>query len=221
MTGDGLTHVPGAPQHMRAVRDWVTVSDADHHVAWVTRDAPLVHPQVIALPYVPFPDSTSPREPGTLYSWVHNNVWDTNFPVQQGFDATFSYAVGVDGGRGLSREGLAVATAGESVHPLVGVVARGPATSEVSAREQLLSLDDDRVKVVSVCRGDRGGVQVRLQSFADEAVAVRLRVRFPYEQGLLTTYLGDLLEELDVDGEHLLVPLPRLGSLAVELTGAG
>ncbi|SDD95101.1 glycoside hydrolase family 38 N-terminal domain-containing protein [Auraticoccus monumenti] len=221
VTGDGLAHVPGAPQHMRAVRDWVTVSDTDSSVAWVTRDAPLVHPHVIALPYAPFPDSTSPREPGTVYSWVHNNVWDTNFPVQQGFDATFSYAVGVDGGRGLSREGLAVATAAEAVHPLVGVVARGPASPEAPAGRQLLTLDDDRVKVVSVCAGERGGVQVRLQSFADEAVQVRLGVPFASAEALLTTYLGDLVSALETDGRDVLVPLPRLGSLAVELTGVG
>src|SRR5690606_33055957 len=97
VTGDGLPRVPGAPEHMRAVRHWVSLESAEDgsSVAWVTRNAPLVERGAIALPYAPFPGSTSPHEPGTVYSWLHNNVWDTNFPIEQAFETTFEYAVGV------------------------------------------------------------------------------------------------------------------------------
>lgn len=220
LTGDGLEHVPGAPQHMRAIRDWVTLSQDDQQLAWVTKDAPLVHPETIALPYAPFPDSVTPREPGTIYSWVHNNVWDTNFPVQQGFDATFSYAIGVDAGRGQSAAGLGLATAAEVVHPLIGITARGTGGAAAASR-QLLSIDDDRVKVVSILGaqdGDAdGGVQVRLQSFADEPITVALRPDWAVSDARLTSYLGDVIEDLEVGDGVVRVPLPRLGALAVQL----
>ena len=216
LTGDGLPHVPGAPQHMRAIRDWVTVTDDDHRIAWVTKDAPLVHPEVIALPYAPFPDSTSPRQPGTIYSWVHNNVWDTNFPVQQGFDATFSYAIGVDGGRGLSAAGLGIATAAEVAHPLIGVVARGHETAQLATRE-FLTVDDDRVKIVSLCGADDGAIQVRLQSYAEESVQVRLQPDFEVSAAETTSYLGDRQHELDVSDGGIVVTLPALGVVAVRL----
>ncbi len=219
VTGDGLAHVPGAPQHMRAIRDWVSLADEQGPVAWVTKDVPLVMPQTIALPYAPFPDSTTPREPGTLYSWVHNNVWDTNFPVEQGFEATFGYAVGVAGGRDLDAAALAAATAGLVRHPLVPVLARGPVSDDAAAEHRLVAVADTRVKVVSVCGGEDGVVQVRLQSFSEDAVetTVSLPGQSP-AAAWRTTYLGDRVEELPVSGDGATVALPPFAVRAVEFS---
>ncbi|MHA6616160.1 glycoside hydrolase family 38 N-terminal domain-containing protein [Pseudonocardia sp. DLS-67] len=218
LTGDGLDHVPGAPQHMRAVRNWVSVADGDHAVAWVTDEAPLVHPETIALPYAPFPDSTAPREPATVYSWVHNNVWDTNFPSQQGFTASVSYAVGVRrGDERISASGLGVRTAAGLTQPVQGVLAAGPATAGPAPERSLLELDDDRVRLISVSGAD-GGVLLRLQSYAEEPVPVRARVGVPVTGAWTATYLGDRRAELVVDGDTVAVELPRLGTAAVQLT---
>ncbi|RCK70225.1 alpha-mannosidase [Desertihabitans brevis] len=218
VTGDGLAHVPGAPQHMRAIRDWVSLDDAAGSVAWVSPDAPLVHPETIALPYAPFPDSTRPRQPGTIYSWVHNNVWDTNFPVQQGFDATFRFAVGVPAGRPLTSTALAAATAAAVVHPPVPVLARGPVAEDAPAVRQLVEVGDPRVKLVSVCAGAERALQLRLQSFADEPVEVRLRLPDQTVRAARqTTYLGDVRGELAADGDATSVRLEPFAVAAVEL----
>ncbi|GHJ39408.1 hypothetical protein [Streptomyces sp. TS71-3] len=239
LTGTGLEHVPGAPQHMRAVRSFVSLEDAGGPVAWVTRDAPLVQPETIALPYAPFPDSTSPRQPGTVYSWVHNNLWDTNFPSQQAFHTTFRYAVGVRRrGERISADALAVRTAYEIDHPLVGVPAHGAPDGGRPAVFALLSLDDAQVKVVDVtpvavgggAGGDAGAtgtareaagagadVLVRLQSYATEARTVRLRCGFPVTGAERATYLGDPLGPAGLDGADILVEIPRLGSAAVRV----
>jgi hypothetical protein len=219
LTGDGLDHVPGAPQHMRAIRNWVSVADGEHAVAWATDEAPLVHPQTIALPYAPFPDSTTPREPGTVYSWVHNNVWDTNFPSQQGFTASVRYAVGVRrAGESLSPSGLGIRTAADLTQPVHGVLATGPAAEAVPERS-LLSLDDDRVRLVSVSAAE-GGVLLRLQSYAEEPVALRVRLRVPVAGAWTATYLGDRGEALAVDAGVVAVDLPRMGSVGVLLEQA-
>lgn len=219
VTGDGLTTVPGAPQHMRAVREWVSLADPNGAVAWVTRQAPLVHPQVIALPYAPFPDSTAPREPATLYSWVHNNIWDTNFPTEQAFEATFSYAIGVDAGRGLAPTALAAATAALVHHPLVVVPARGaPRPTPVPADLSLVQVDDPRVKVVSVCATEGGDVQLRLQSFADEVLTVRVSVPTLRDAVVeRSTYLGDHNETLTLEAGTFTVDLGVFGLAAVVL----
>ena len=215
LTGDGLEHVPGAPQHMRAVRNWVTFAGADHAVAWATREAPLVHPQTIALPYAPFPDSTSPREPGTLYSWVHNNIWDTNFPSQQGFEASFCYAIGVDDG--CSSEALGIRTAGALTSPLIGVVSTAPARSDAAAETSLLAVDDDRVQIISMSGVD-DGVLVRLQSFADAPISATLRATFPFRAAQAASYLGDSLGSISAADGAVAVALPRLGTAAVLLS---
>ena len=220
LTGDGLEHVPGAPQHMRAVRNWISITDGaegEHAVAWATDEAPLVHPETIALPYAPFPDSTTPREPATIYSWVHNNVWDTNFPSQQGFVASVHYAVGVRrAGERLSPSGLGIRTAADLTQPVNGVLATGPAAADPAPERSLLQLDDDRVRLISVS-GAAGGVLLRLQSYAEEPVRLRIRAGVPIAGACTATYLGDRRDALAVDGDTVPVELPRLGSVGVML----
>lgn len=190
VTGDGLPHVPGAPQHMRAIRNWVSVQDGDDAVVWVTKDAPLVHPGTISLPYAPFPASTSPARAATVYSWLHNNVWDTNFPIEQGFTATFAYAIGVRSHAEEPVEAVAIQTTADLVRPLAAVPASGPGQGGAASAE-LLTISDPRVRLVSVVAGDDATSIVRLQSFADEPVDVELAFGVPLDSAVRTTYLGD------------------------------
>ncbi|NIY67577.1 glycoside hydrolase family 38 N-terminal domain-containing protein [Streptomyces malaysiensis] len=224
LTGTGLAHVPGAPQHMRAIRSFVSLADDGGPVAWVTRDAPLVEPETIALPYAPFPDSTSPRQAGTVYSWVHNNLWDTNFPSQQAFHTTFRYAVGVRrGGETIDADALALRTAHEVDHPLIGVTAHGAPDADRPAELALLSVDDARVAVrdAAPVPGDDGvDLLVRLQSFTTEPRTVRLRCGFPVAGAERATYLGDpdgSDAPVALDGHDILVEIPRLGTTAVRV----
>lgn len=205
VTGSGLDHVPGAPRHMRAVRSFVTLTDDTGPVAWVTRDAPLVQSETIALPYAPFPDSTAPREPGTLYSWVHNNIWDTNFPAQQAFEATWRYAIGVRraGETDLDPLALGVRTAAAVDQPLLGVLASGDPEGGAPAERSLLAVDDPRVRVIAVRpitgSGGADDLQLRLQSYAEEPVAVVVTFEVPPAYAWRTTFLGDDGDVLPVD----------------------
>ena len=227
LTGTGLDHVPGAPRHMRAVRSFVTLTDDSGPVAWVTRDAPLLQTGTIALPYAPFPESTARNEPATLYSWVHNNIWDTNFPPQQAFEATWRYAVGVrrqeDGP--ITAAELGIRTAAAVDQPLLGILATGPAGDDQPER-RLLTVDHPEVRVIALRpipgSADHDDLQVRLQSFADGPVDLTLGVSIDLTGASRTTFLGDDLEELEVtaDGRAIRlvrVTVPRLGTTAVRL----
>ena len=215
VTGSGLAHVPGAPQHMRAVRNWATVEDGADAAVWVTKDAPLVMPGTISLPYAPFPASTSPVGAATVYSWVHNNVWDTNFPIEQGFDATFEYAIGVRSRPGQHVEAVALATTADLVRPLGAVPAGrgGDARSSV----ELLTLDDDRVRLVAVVADGAGSSLVQLQSMADEAMTIGLGVGVDVASAERATYLGDALGALEVDGSTVRLDLRPYESVAVRV----
>lgn len=215
VTGDGLPHIPGAPQHMRGVRDWVVVENGQHAVAWVTRDVPLVEPHTIAVPYAPFPPSTSPREAGTIYSWVHNNVWDTNFPIEQGFEATFAYAVGVRAREEESASELALRTAAELVHPLRAARATGEAAAQ--AQRQVLSISDPRVQLVGLVEADAGATIVRLQSFADESIQVAIRFREDLARATRSTFLGDEQGDLRIEDDMVYLPLKRFEVAAMKV----
>ncbi|MFC4245186.1 glycoside hydrolase family 38 C-terminal domain-containing protein [Gryllotalpicola reticulitermitis] len=214
VTGSGLPHIPGAPQHMRGVRDWVLVEDGDAAVAWVTKDAPLVEPHTIAVPYAPFPASTSPSEPGTIYSWVHNNVWDTNFPIEQGFEATFEYAIGVRANEHETASELALRTAAEYVHPLRAARATG---TRRAVERGALALSDARVQVVGLVEAGENATIVRLQSFADEPITLAIELAGVPERVVKSSYLGDELHDLELDGSTVSVPLARFEVTAVKV----
>ncbi|AXK37627.1 alpha-mannosidase [Streptomyces armeniacus] len=240
MTGTGLPVVPGSAPHMRAVRRWVSLREGGTAAALATRDAPLIQVGGIAVPYVPYPQSLAQEEPGTVFSWIHNNIWDTNFPSEQAFDHVFRYSVGwsepdpdpdperePDGAPEPDKAAgpvLGMRTAAVDSHPLVAVRAGGTAVRRPRESYALLALDDPRVRVVGLTVPEPGRVLVRLQSFAEEAVTCRLTPGFPVAEAVSAHYLGAAGAALEraADGSAL-VPLPRLGTAAVSLalsTGA-
>lgn len=218
VTGDGLPHVPGAPQHMRAIRNWVSIGEGHGHghgtVAWATRDVPLVEPHTISVPYAPFPSSVSPLEAGTVYSWVHNNLWDTNFPIQQGFTKTFAYSVGVRAHADQSAEAVAMSTALELVHPMRGVRARG---QQATTSSSMFAIDDERVQLISVVAAEPGVSIFRLQSFADEALTTRLSFGAAVADAYRSTFLGDELADLHVDNGSVILELQPFEVTAVRV----
>ena len=104
--------VPGCPQHMRAIRHWVALAESAGGTAWATVDAPLVQFGDIHSPYTPFPGTLrlSKPEPGTVYSWALNNIWDTNFPTEQGGEMSFRYAISSQSDGDGGHSGLASAS---------------------------------------------------------------------------------------------------------------
>jgi hypothetical protein len=117
--------VPGCPQHMRAVRHWVSLADGPRSVAWATLGAPLVQFGDIHSPYAPYPGTLplEKPEPATIYSWALNNIWDTNFPTVQAGEMRFSYAISSHDGGGAGRAEALAARLGESVSsPLVAAL---------------------------------------------------------------------------------------------------
>lgn len=208
VTGDGIPHLPGAPQHNRAVRDWVSLAGKDAAVAWVTCDVPLVQRGAIAAPYVPFPATTSPNEPGTLYSWVHNNIWDTNFPMEQSFDTTFRYAIGVPVDSAVPVGVTAANTAQAVNQPLEFIEAiRPPAdtgepNSSLHLATPLIELDDPRVRVLSMLSDEQADVHgsslLRMQSIADAPIRTRLLINRPVQYVQQTTPLGERPQQLTI-----------------------
>jgi hypothetical protein len=208
---------------MRAIRRWVTLAEGTTRVGWATHDAPLVQRGTLAVPYVPYPSSLSRPEPGTLYSWVHNNVWDTNFPSSQAFEQEFRYSIAVPGtdedvSASCAALGMRAAANG---HPLLAVRATGevPAGRTGAALTSWLTLDHPGVRVVGLTTPRPGTALVRLQSFADTPADVTLHIHHPFSTAHTATYLARPGEELlpGPDGS-LRVPLAARATAAVLLT---
>ncbi|MFD3578581.1 alpha-mannosidase [Streptomyces sp. NPDC058644] len=210
LTGNTLPVVPGSALHMRAVRRWVTLADDGFAVAWSTQDAPLVQFGNIALPYAPFPRTMGHDEPATVFSWIHNNLWDTNFPSEQGFEFTYRYSLAC----APAADGLGPRTAAAWSRPLRAVRARG---AEDGGQTSLafVGLGDARVRLVGLTTPRPGEVLLRLQSFAQEPVACPVRAHFPVASAHSADYLGTAGGELTVTGGALSIDVPALGTTAV------
>ncbi|MFS8202447.1 alpha-mannosidase [Streptomyces sp. CWNU-52B] len=219
VTGTGLPTVPGSARHMRAVRRWVSLQEGSLSAALATQDAPLIQVGGIAVPYVPYPQSLAQEEPGTVFSWVHNNIWDTNFPSEQAFDHVFRYSVGWQDAPALGGAVLGLRTAAVGSRPLTAVRAGRAAEPDPVTSYALLTLDDPRVRVVGLTVPEPGRLLVRLQSFAEEPVTCRLTPGFPTAGAASADYLGTPGTPLRADPDGALpVPVPRLGTTAVSLT---
>ncbi|MFB8140694.1 glycoside hydrolase family 38 N-terminal domain-containing protein [Streptomyces parvus] len=219
VTGTGLPTVPGSARHMRAIRRWVSLQENGTGAALATQDAPLIQVGGVAIPYAPYPRSLAQEEPGTVFSWVHNNIWDTNFPSEQAFDHVFRYSVGWRAEPDPGGAVLGMRTAAVGSRPLVPVRAGRTPEADPVGTCSLLTLDDPRVRVVGLTVPEPGRLLVRLQSFAEEPVVCRVTPGFAVTAAASADYLGTAGAALRTGEDGSLpVPVPRLGTAAVSLT---
>ena len=217
VAGTDLPALPGGAGYMHAVRDWVTLHSGDRAAALITPDAPLVQVGDIALPFAPFPGTLREVEPSTVFSWIHDNIWDTNFPPGQAWDMTFRYRVGAFSSMSIEASCVNSADlASGLVRPLLGVAA--DAVGEPVDESSLLAIDDARVRVLTVTRTPDERLLVGLQSIAETEVPVVLTTSRPIGEAWRSTLLGERGTQLELDGDlRVELRVAPFGTTAVEL----
>ncbi len=89
-----LDQIQGSCKNWFTVQRWVDVSNDNFGVTWATIDAPLVEVGAITADVtggVPWIKKLEPSQ--TLYSYVMNNYWHTNYKADQDGPTTFRYAI--------------------------------------------------------------------------------------------------------------------------------
>ena len=215
MSGSDLPLVPGSALHMRAARRWVSFEDKEISVALAIQDAPLIQLGGVALPYAPFPPTMGDPEPATVYSWAYNNIWDTNFPGQQGFEMNFRYSVGAAKTNGSgSGPALGARVAVGQSRRLRSSMATASAT-QIFEEDTLLNVNDSRVRVIGLTSPKKGFVLVRLQSFAEEKLTIKLKVHKKLTNPILSTLLGEEISPLTVNNGVVEVAMDKIGVAGV------
>ena len=215
MSGSDLPLVPGSALHMRAARRWVSFEDKEMSVALAIQDAPLIQLGGVALPYAPFPPTMGDPEPATVYSWAYNNIWDTNFPGQQGFEMNFRYSVGAAKTNGSgSGPALGARVAVGQSRRLRSSMATASAT-QIFEEDTLLNVNDSRVRVIGLTSPKKGFVLVRLQSFAEEKLTIKLKVHKKLTNPILSTLLGEEISPLTVNNGVVEVAMDKIGVAGV------
>jgi hypothetical protein len=219
VVGSESPHVPGSAHHYRAMAHWATITeDGQAPVAWATSEAPLVQLGTIHLPYAPFP-STLPEwqsHPASIYSWALNNIWDTNFPVQQGGELSFSFAIGAGsspGSSGMDRDPIALArdTGASASNPLVGICAPygAGAIAETPDSGSFISITHPAVEISHLAPArDGSGIAVFLYSLAQEQVTTGLDIAYlPIVAAASGTFLETDFTDLEISDGHVEVAI--------------
>jgi len=190
--------LPGACKNWFTVQRWIDISNEQYGVTWATVDAPLVEVGAITAE-TPWIEHLEPTQ--TLYSYVMNNYWFTNYKADQEGETLFRYAV-----RPHQHPYDAVAAARfgiERSQPLVVVPCARRAPAEVAPR---LRVEPAEVLVTSL-KPSRDGKALIVRLFALEKTEARLVWADPQPRRVT---MSNLSEE---PGEELsgAIPLPRMG----------
>jgi len=183
-----VNQLPGSCKNYFTVQRWVDVSNNDYGVTWATVDAPLIEVGAI---------TSDPRsktvgwlkhieQSTTLYSYVMNNYWETNYKAGQEGPTTFRYSIKphrrFDSGR-------AVRFGTERSQPLIAV----PVDSKIPIQNSILSVKPTRLIVTAFKPSEDGKAKiVRLFNAGEQPEKARLAWAKPVPK---TVWLSNFAEE--------------------------
>jgi len=85
--------LPGSNKNYFSVQRWVDISNKNYGVTWVSPDAPLIEVGEIASDPIVFGWKKRVNPTQTIYSYVMNNYWETNYKASQEGPVTFRYSM--------------------------------------------------------------------------------------------------------------------------------
>lgn len=85
--------LPGACKNYFTIEDWVDISNQDHGITWASPDAPLIEIGKITTDPVVYGWIDKLKESQTVYSYIMNNYWETNYRAAQEGHVRFRYSI--------------------------------------------------------------------------------------------------------------------------------
>ena len=163
---------PQANRNWLTLQHWLDVSNNTHGITWCSLDAPLFEygsrTANISKGWGTKGNWYNKLEPSsTIYSWVMNNHWHTNFPLAQDGPVQFRYRL-------YPHEAFNAVEANrfgiEQAQPLIHV-----ATNKAPDIKPLLAIDNPQVYATIVkSPGTENELIIRLRSLSDKAEQVQL-----------------------------------------------
>ena len=161
--------LPGACKNWFTVQRWVDVSNADNGITWAPIDAPMVELGAITAE-TPWIRSLGPSQ--TLYSYVMNNYWHTNYKADQEGPTVFRYAMRPHQG---SYSPIEAARFGiEASQPLVALPVGDAAPASIPSRLTVSSAD----VIVATLKPTSDGRSLIIRLFGAGGKAARATIRW-------------------------------------------
>ena len=237
-------YLSGAGRDCPAIQHWVDVSNTDFGVTWATREAPLVE----------FCEINSGRwlkelkiTNSTLFSYIMNNYWWTNYKASQGGELRFSYSITSHSGRyrpvpatqfGWAYSSPLTATLAAAGKPIFATMHTGGDVVRMmkefdagnigtrfltKARHGFCEVDKSNAVILTIKRSENGrGHIIRLLEIAGRNTEVQLRLPdFKISKAYLTGPLEVNIKTLKSTGDSIKVPLPGSGLATVRVITSG
>ena len=196
--------LPGANKNYFSAQRWVDISNKNYGVTWVSPDAPLLEVGDIASDPIVFGWKKIVDPSQTIYSYVMNNYWETNYKASQEGPVTFRYSlIKHSEFNAADAERFAI----ERTQPLLVV----PSDNTVPL-QSFLQLDSSTVLVTSMKPSKDGqAILLRLYNPGERTESARLIWGWQKPENL---YMSSPFEE---KGERVLedLSLPAFGILTL------
>ncbi|HTR25379.1 MAG TPA: polysaccharide lyase family protein [Terriglobales bacterium] len=194
---------------------WAAVNNAQVTAAVVPIDAPLVAFGDIVRGN--WPTEFKPKT-STIFSWLMNNYWGTNFPAWQGGDFTFRYAItsaATFDARSLTRYGL------EALTPLEqdNVAASLDASPLPKHQASLLDIANSGITLLTWKRAEDGdGTILRLQETAGKSSNIKIHSGYlAFDAAWLCDLLEEKVADVKTEGGELSAPIKPFQVLTVRV----
>jgi len=189
--------IPGANRNYYSVQRYAVCANDKFGINWVTVDANMMQFAPILYTNATGPLSQWRKEfqpGGTLYSWVCNNHWETNYKAGQEGRLCFEYWIWPYAAK--FDNSVAQRFARQVHQPLLRI----DGVTLATPRGKLLELDKPETVIVSSIRPTRdgsGALSVRLFNTTPNALSTKLKPQAPRLNVFRSNTLEDRLESLD------------------------
>jgi hypothetical protein len=177
-------------------------------VLWSPIQAPLIEIGSMYVPFTPFEQTTQSLEPSTVYSFALNNIWDTNFPYQQGGEVILQYGITSYVGPFEYRRAYAFGAA--CINPLRSLWGAYPLSAASNSLIRLSGSAADHVQLLALrpAQTKDSAIQLRFQEIAGQSGELCLELPgINIAQAWLTDLTGKPRKELEGDGDTIIVPI--------------
>jgi len=189
-----------ADKNWFAIQNWVDISNNNYGVTWASREAPLVEFVDIHDRWV----DNLVAENGHLFSYIMNNVWETNYKGGQGGDFNFHYALTSHKGR--TDRVRATRFGAELANPLLCCVLPSGQSGKLPAdKSSFCMIKSEAVVLQCMKRAEDGrGIVIRLREVQGRDAKIRLYLPgFKFTRAAYTNLVEEDIQQIDPDGNKL------------------
>jgi len=208
-----IDQLPAACRDWYCVQNFATISDGGAAVAWSAVDSPLVTLQDVNR--AQWRDHIK-IENGSVFAYVFNNYWFTNYKASQGGPLTFRFSM--TSARSVSD--IQAKRFGETVHqPLVCKIVNATPGAKNSTSRSFVSVAGDDIILQAVAPARfTDGVVLRLREMSGKATTARVDVRgISFKRAYLSNLGEDKLKVLAVKNGAIEVKCRALGLTTIIL----